>query len=119
MTSIPGRIRDALAAACHPAVPRPPSVRAMGALALASIPGELVADAARLRPVDAAAVDAFVIRMYHEHAAPLVRLVRLFVDDRNAAEDLVQEAFIRLARNAHRIEEPGKAVSYLRSIVLN
>jgi len=30
----------------------------------------------------------------------LVRLARLFVDDRNAAEDLVQEAFIRLATQA-------------------
>ena len=26
---------------------------------------------------------------------------------------------LRLSRNAHRIEQPGKAVSYLRSIVLN
>ena len=30
----------------------------------------------------------------------MVRLARLFVDDRNAAEDVVQEAFIRLARLA-------------------
>ena len=49
----------------------------------------------------------------------LVRLVRLFVDDRNAAEDLVQEAFIRLARSAHRIKDQAKAPAYLRSIVLN
>ena len=60
-----------------------------------------------------------VIGLYHQHAASLVRLARLFVDDRNAAEDLVQEAFIRLARNADRIEQPEKAAAYLRSIVLN
>ena len=64
-------------------------------------------------------VDTFVEAMYHEHALGLVRLVRLFVDDRNAAEDLVQEAFIRLARSAHRIEDSRKAAAYLRSIVLN
>ena len=29
------------------------------------------------------------------------------------------EAFIRFARNVHRIEEPGRAPAYLRSIVLN
>jgi RNA polymerase sigma-70 factor (sigma-E family) len=64
-------------------------------------------------------VDAMVRALYSEHAASLVRLARLFVDDRNAAEDLVQEAFIRLARHAHRIEQPSKAAAYLRSIVLN
>jgi len=62
---------------------------------------------------------AFVEAMYHEHAAGLVRMARLFVDDRNAAEDLVQESFIRLARSANRIREPHKAGAYLRSIVLN
>jgi RNA polymerase sigma factor (sigma-70 family) len=78
--------------------------------------------AAHAPPVAAsAAVDAdtFVEAMYQEHAVGLVRLVRLFVDDRNAAEDLVQEAFIRLARSAHRIQDPRKAAAYLRSIVLN
>jgi len=64
-------------------------------------------------------VDAFVEAMYHEHGRGLVHMVRLFVDDRNAAEDLVQEAFIRLARSAHRIEDDRKAAAYLRSIVLN
>ncbi|MDW3217168.1 MAG: sigma-70 family RNA polymerase sigma factor [Acidimicrobiales bacterium] len=68
------------------------------------------------RPVD---VDAFVATMFEEHGAGLVRLVRLLVDDRNAAEDVVQEAFIRLARSAHRIKDPSKAAAYLRSIALN
>ena len=64
-------------------------------------------------------VDGFVEAMYHEHGRGLVHMVRLFVDDRNAAEDLVQEAFIRLARSAHKIEDDRKAAAYLRSIVLN
>lgn len=68
------------------------------------------------RPLD---VDAFVATMFDQHGAGLVRLVRLLVDDRNAAEDVVQEAFIRLARSAHRIEDPTKAAAYLRSIALN
>jgi len=64
-------------------------------------------------------VDALVIRLFEEEGRSLVRLVRLFVDDRNAAEDLVQEGFIRLARSAHRIQDHSKAAAYLRSIVLN
>lgn len=63
--------------------------------------------------------DALVAELFTSEGASLVRLARLFVDDRNAAEDLVQEAFIRLARNTHRIEDRAKAPAYLRSIVLN
>lgn len=64
-------------------------------------------------------VDRLLVDLFEREGRSLVRLARLFVDDRNAAEDLVQEAFIRLARNAHRIEDGSKAVAYLRSIVLN
>ncbi len=63
--------------------------------------------------------DALVVRLFREEAPSLVRLARLFTDDRNAAEDLVQEAFIRLHRAAGRIRNPEKAAPYLRSIVLN
>ncbi len=57
--------------------------------------------------------------MYQEHARSLVGLARLFVDHRDAAEDVVQEAFIRLSRALGRIDDPTKATAYLRSIVLN
>ena len=63
--------------------------------------------------------DALVATLFQQEGASLVRLARIFTDDRNAAEDLVQEAFIRLHRNAHRIEDLAKAPPYLRSIVLN
>ena len=68
-----------------------------------------------------AAIDAdeLVVQLFESEGHNLVRLARLFTDDRNAAEDLVQEAFIRLARAAHRIENPARAAAYLRSIVLN
>ena len=64
-------------------------------------------------------VDALVSELFIAEGSALVRLARIFVDDRNAAEDLVQEAFIRLARNTHRIKDRTKAPAYLRSIVLN
>ena len=57
--------------------------------------------------------------LFREQATALVRLARFFVDNRDAAEDIVQEAFIRLARSAHQIQERDRAAAYLRSIVLN
>ena len=62
---------------------------------------------------------SFVEMMYNEEAVSLVRLARLFTDDRSGAEDIVQEAFIRLYRAASRINDPNKSAAYLRSIVLN
>jgi RNA polymerase sigma-70 factor (sigma-E family) len=63
--------------------------------------------------------DALVAALFEQEGQRLVALARFFTDDRTAAEDLVQEAFIRLARNAHRIRESEKAAAYLRSIVVN
>jgi RNA polymerase sigma-70 factor (sigma-E family) len=57
--------------------------------------------------------------LYQREATSLVRLARLFTDDRSAAEDLVQEAFIRLFHSAHRIQDQARVAAYLRSIVLN
>ncbi|MEP9382443.1 RNA polymerase sigma factor [Nocardioides cheoyonin] len=63
--------------------------------------------------------NALVRRLFESEAAALVHMARWYVDDKTAAEDLVQEAFIRLARHAHRLRDQGKAVAYLRSIVIN
>ena len=62
-------------------------------------------------------VDALVATLFRQEARRLVGLASFFTDDRTAAEDLVQEAFIRLARTAHRIRDTEKAAAYLRSIV--
>ena len=63
--------------------------------------------------------DALVATLFTQEAHRLVALARFFTDDRTAAEDLVQEAFIRLARNTGRIRDTDKAAAYLRSIVVN
>ena len=62
---------------------------------------------------------ALVIRLFRAESARLVQMARWFVDDRTAAEDLVQEAFIKFAANARRINSPDRAAAYLRSIVIN
>lgn len=69
--------------------------------------------------VTSAARDTLVAELFAAESTNLVRMARLFTDDRNAAEDLVQESFIRLHRSAHRIKDPSKAAAYLRSIVIN
>jgi RNA polymerase sigma-70 factor (sigma-E family) len=119
-TAIERAIADALAAACHPRGGSDPSVGVM-AVALPIWMTDAVAAAPRGRVAaeESIDLDALVIDLFRQEASSLVRLARLFVDDRNAAEDLVQEAFIRLARGGHRIRERAKAPAYLRSIVLN
>ena len=61
----------------------------------------------------------FVEAIYQAEVTSLVRLARIFTDDRNGAEDIVQEAFIRLFNASDRIVDRSKSVAYVRSIVLN
>lgn len=122
---VASRVRDALDGLCHPVDGPRPSVATMGSgllLAAPVGPPVPVGVVHGTRTFDAAPtldVDALVVRLFDEEGRRLVQLARLFVDDRNAAEDLVQEAFIRLARSASRIQDPARAAAYLRSIVLN
>ena len=76
-------------------------------------------DSGTREPSTAVGPDALVAALFTAEASRLVSLARFFVDDRTAAEDLVQEAFIRLSRSAHRIRDPERAAAYLRSIVIN
>ena len=116
------RVADALRAARHPrplvaaSVPVVLPLLAMGDVVPLDLAGIPDAAAVGVASPDA---PALVVRLFEHEGRSLVRLARLFVDDRNAAEDLVQEGFIRLARNAHRIRDEAKAAAYLRSIVLN
>jgi RNA polymerase sigma-70 factor (sigma-E family) len=66
-----------------------------------------------------APTDSEIAELFEENATALVRLARLFVDHRDAAEDIVQEAFLRMAKARNRVRDPEKVPAYLRSIVLN
>ena len=49
----------------------------------------------------------------------MVRLAHVILGDRSAAEDVVQDAFSGLYRRWGRLSDPNKALSYVRTSVLN
>ena len=57
--------------------------------------------------------------LFNAEAPSLLHLALFYVDDKTAAEDLVQEAFIKLSRSMGRISDEARSAAYLRSIVIN
>jgi RNA polymerase sigma-70 factor (sigma-E family) len=62
---------------------------------------------------------AGVTALYQRHAVGLIRLAIVMLGDRVAAEDVVQDAFFGLYRHWDGLADPHKALTYLRSAVLN
>ena len=56
--------------------------------------------------------------LFRAHATPLLRLALVLTGDRALAEELVQEAFVRLHR-ATTPPAPGAELAYLRRTVMN
>lgn len=57
--------------------------------------------------------------LYTTHYSGLVGLARVLLRDHHAAEEVVQEAFIRVGASWRGIRDPHRAGAYLRSAVLN
>jgi RNA polymerase sigma-70 factor (sigma-E family) len=79
------------------------------AAAVASFPGQP-------DDIDAAAA---VTALYRANALGMIRLAHVVLGDRGAAEDVVQEAFSGLYRRWAHVSDHDKALSYVRSAVLN
>jgi RNA polymerase sigma-70 factor (sigma-E family) len=60
-----------------------------------------------------------VARIYAEQRAPLVRLATFLCGDRDAAEEIVQDAFLGLQRRWSSLAGPGAALGYVRAAVVN
>lgn len=73
--------------------------------------------AARARPLGDR--DTVVAELFTVHHRRLVGLAALLVDDRQAAEDVVQDAFVALHRHWRGLRDPNAAVAYLNRIVVN
>jgi RNA polymerase sigma-70 factor (sigma-E family) len=59
-----------------------------------------------------------IAALFQEQYRHLLRVAALLVDERDVAEELVQEAFLRLQRS-WPLRDPDGAPAYLRSTVLN
>jgi RNA polymerase sigma factor (sigma-70 family) len=57
--------------------------------------------------------------LFRQHRLPLVRLAILLTSDREATEDLVQDAFISLAPKLSSLSNQESAASYLRVATVN
>ncbi len=60
-----------------------------------------------------------ISELFTAHHRRLVGLASLLVDDRQAAEDVVQDAFAALHRHWGRLRDPNAAVAYLNRAVVN
>ena len=58
-------------------------------------------------------------QLYELHYADLVRLACLLLDRTEAAEEVVQDAFVKLYGALDRIEDRDATPAYLRSMVMN
>lgn len=105
---------------------QPSVIEPGGRRVVQSVNGRTVA----IRPTEVALTDvvetmpkhlthAEVIQLYQAHHASLVRLAALMAPEDGMAEDLVQEAFVRLYKGWRRIREPEKVPAYLRATVVN
>jgi RNA polymerase sigma-70 factor (sigma-E family) len=63
--------------------------------------------------------DTAIERLFRTEYRSLLRLVSLLVDDPASAEDVVQDAFVKLHRAWDRVGAIDDAPSYLRSIAMN
>jgi RNA polymerase sigma-70 factor (sigma-E family) len=64
-------------------------------------------------------VDAGVELLFRTQRLPLVRLAKLLVDDKETAEDIVQDAFAALQRRWGSLVSEDAAAAYLRTCVVN
>ena len=75
--------------------------------------------AAAAAPRAAAVSEQLVDELYRGQALRLTRMALLLVGDQSSAEDVVQDAFLGLFRGLDRLNDPSRAVAYLRVSVLN
>jgi RNA polymerase sigma-70 factor (sigma-E family) len=72
----------------------------------------------RVDRLTGASVDVMA-EVFSGQYSSLVRLAAMLLDDAHAAEDIVQEAYVKVATRHSRLRDPNKALAYLRQTVVN
>ena len=67
---------------------------------------------------DADASSLSLPSLYDTHYTRMVRLASMYVDHQESAEEVVQDAFVKLLKGNYNIK-PGSEAAYLRRMVLN
>jgi RNA polymerase sigma-70 factor (sigma-E family) len=67
----------------------------------------------------ASAESAKLDELYRRHAGGAIRLAYLLLQDPTLAEDIVQDAFVKVAGRLIHIRDPGAFDAYLRRTVVN
>lgn len=75
-------------------------------------------DAVLLERVRGGDFEAFK-RLYERYSVVLYRTVLAIVGDRDAAEDVVQETFLRFYRHAHRVDGSSSLGPWLHRVAVN
>lgn len=63
--------------------------------------------------------DSAIIELYQREYSGIARLAYLLVGDRHRAEDLAHDAFVKLYEHWDAIDDPARAVGWLRSTTSN
>ena len=74
---------------------------------------------ARERAVVAESAQSRLAELYTRHAAGAIRLAYMLTGDRSLAEDLTQDAFVKLAGRLVHLRDPAAFEAYLRRTIVN
>src|SRR5438046_9691893 len=76
-------------------------------------------DTTKLQPALMLATDAIVERAYEEHLSAVLAQLTSLTRDRTVAEDLAQEAFVRLTREVRAGRTPDNIGGWLHRVAAN
>jgi RNA polymerase sigma-70 factor (sigma-E family) len=91
----------------------------MSARGVEGVVSGIAKSSTRERLTDGSAVSSKLTELYERSAPGSVRLAYLLTGDQAVAEDIAQDAFVRVVGHLGHLRDPGSFDAYLRRIVVN